>query len=236
MSLNFKVHEPNADNEALLFLTSSSTGFSKAVVHTPHTLSLTVNEGDPLRNGKIMFATGVRFDHIAGLIKMHMTPLLCSAPQLHVHPSAILADPLCYLHLIEETVSTASLLLYVGWQILPLPNQPLYFIIKSIDTAFASNFLLTKLTCDLEKHSELFGTFSLSSLKWINSGGKAVVAKIAQAFSTTLKNLFNNPNWSFIISARFRMTETCTGCIYDPIDVLVTPPTHEFLELGTPIP
>ena len=26
------------------------------------------------------------------------------------------------------------------------------------------------------------------------------------------------------------------GCIYDPIDVLTTPPSHEFLELGTPIP
>ena len=26
------------------------------------------------------------------------------------------------------------------------------------------------------------------------------------------------------------------GCIYDPIDVLATPPAHEFLELGSPIP
>ncbi|KAL4066498.1 hypothetical protein J3A83DRAFT_4189806 [Scleroderma citrinum] len=155
-----------------------------------------------------MILNWVRFDHVAGLIKMHMTPLLCSASQLHIHPSAILADPLHYLCLIEE---------------------------KSIDTAFAPNFLLSKLTHDLEKCSELFGTFSLSSLKQINSRHEVVVTKTAQAFSTTLKNLSNNPNWSFVISARFGMTETCTGCICNPIDVLVTPPTHEFLELGTPI-
>ena len=29
---------------------------------------------------------------------------------------------------------------------------------------------------------------------------------------------------------------TSAGCIYDPIDVLATPPAYEFLELGSPIP
>ena len=38
MFLDFEAHAPNADDEALLFLTSGSTGFSKAVVHTHRTL------------------------------------------------------------------------------------------------------------------------------------------------------------------------------------------------------
>ncbi|KAL4064658.1 hypothetical protein V8B97DRAFT_1987513 [Scleroderma yunnanense] len=211
VSSNFKAYEPNADDEALLFLTSGSTGFSKAVVHTHRTLLAACHAKGTnyglTSESKILNWVG--FDHVAGSIEMHMTPLLYGASQLHVHPSAILSDPLRYLRLIEE---------------------------KSIDIAFAPNFLLAKLTRDLEKRSELFGTFSLSSLKRINSGGEAVVTKTSQAFATTLRKLSNDVNWSFVISAGFGMTETCAGCIYDPIDVLATPPAHEFLELGTPIP
>ena len=58
-----------------------------------------------------------------------------------------------------------------------------------MEIAFAPNFLLAKLTRDLEKRTELFGTFNLSSLRRINSGGEAIVSKTAQAFATTLKNL-----------------------------------------------
>ncbi|KAG8215469.1 hypothetical protein J3R82DRAFT_9091 [Butyriboletus roseoflavus] len=117
----------------------------------------------------------VGFDHVAGSLEMHFTPLIYGASQLHVHASAILSDPLPYLRLIEE---------------------------KSIEIAFAPNFLLAKITRDLEKRTDLFGKFNLTSLRRINSGGEA----------------------------------TCAGCIYDPTDVLATPPTHEFLELGMPIP
>lgn len=48
--------------------------------------------------------SGVGFDHVAGSLEMHMTPLLFGASQLHVHASVILSDPLKYLRLIEEKV------------------------------------------------------------------------------------------------------------------------------------
>ncbi|KAH0835431.1 putative quinone synthetase [Lanmaoa asiatica] len=206
----FDVHQPNPDDEAILFLTSGSTGFSKAVVHTHRTIIAACNaKGQSYgltSQSKIMNWVG--FDHVAGSLEMHITPLLYGASQLHVHASAILSDPLRYLRLIEE---------------------------KSIELAFAPNFLLTKLTRDFGKRNDLFGTFNLSSLKRVNSGGEAVVSSTAVAFSRTLKKLAKNGDASFVISAGFGMTETCAGCIYDPVDVLATPPAYEFLELGTPI-
>ncbi|KIK13271.1 hypothetical protein PISMIDRAFT_18100 [Pisolithus microcarpus 441] len=207
----FKAHEPKADDEAILFLTSGSTGFSKAVVHTHRTILAACHAKgeDYALTSETKILNWVGFDHVAGSIEMHLAPLLYGASQLHVHPSAILSDPLRYLRLIEE---------------------------RSIEIAFAPNFLLAKLTRDLEKRSELFGTFNLSSLRRINSGGEAVVSKTAQAFAATLKNLAKDSNLSFVICAGFGMTETCAGCIYDSTDALANVPAHEFLELGTPIP
>ncbi|KIJ57764.1 hypothetical protein HYDPIDRAFT_34808, partial [Hydnomerulius pinastri MD-312] len=139
---------------------------------------------------------------------MHLAPLLYGASQLHVHASAIISHPLRLLQLIEE---------------------------KRIELTFAPNFLLAKLTRDLEKRTDLFGTLNLSSLKRINSGSEAVVSGTAQAFATMMKNLAKDGDVSFVLSAGFGMTETCAGCIYDPINILVTPPSYEFLELGAPI-
>jgi thioesterase domain-containing protein len=140
---------------------------------------------------------------------MHITPLLFGASQIHVHASAILSDPLRFLRLIDE---------------------------KSINVAFSPNFLLAKLTRDLEKRSDLIGAFNLSSIKRINSGGEAVISKTAQSFVTVLKKLAKDPfKVSFVISPGFGMTETCAGCIYEPVDLSTTEPKHEFLDLGRPI-
>ncbi|KAG1764888.1 atromentin synthetase [Suillus placidus] len=188
-------HKAKPDDEAILFLTSGSTGFSKAVGQS---YGLTCES---------RVLNWVGFDHVAGLLEMHVTPLLYGASQLHVHASAILADPLRLLRLIDE---------------------------KSIELTFAPNFLLSKLTRDLEKHTDLFGCFDLSSIRRINSGGEAIVSKTAQAFAAMVKK-FSKNTASFLISAGFGMTETCAGCIYDLVDVLATEPAHEFLDLGRPI-
>ncbi|KAG1782307.1 atromentin synthetase [Suillus placidus] len=204
-------YEAQPDDDAILFLTSGSTGFSKAVVHTHRTILAACRakgQNYGLTSESQVF-NWVGFDHVAGSLEMHITPLLYGASQLHAHASAVLADPIRLLRLIDE---------------------------KSIELAFAPNFLLSKLTRDLEKRTDLFGSFDLSSIKRINSGGEAVVSKTAQAFAATMKQLSKNPSTvSFVISAGFGMSETCAGCIYDTVDVLATEPAHEFLDLGRPI-
>ncbi|KAH7906729.1 atromentin synthetase, partial [Hygrophoropsis aurantiaca] len=211
VSTKWIAHEAKPDDEAILFLTSGSTGFSKAVVHTHRTiLAACYAKGESYgltSDSKVMNWVG--FDHVAGSLEMHIAPLLYGASQLHVHASAILSDPLRFLRLIDE---------------------------KAIQLAFAPNFLLAKLTRDLEKRTDLYGAFDLSSLRRINSGGEAVVSKTAQAFAVTLKSLGRNADKvSFTISPGFGMTETCAGCIYNPVDVLAAQPKHEFLDLGRPI-
>ncbi|KAG1864950.1 atromentin synthetase [Suillus subalutaceus] len=209
VSADWVGYEAKPDDEAILFLTSGSTGFSKAVVHTHRTILAACRaKGQSYGlTSESRVLNWVGFDHVAGSLEMHITPLLYGASQLHVHASAILADPLRLLRLIDE---------------------------KSIELAFAPNFLLSKLTRDLEKRTDLFGCFDLSSIKRINSGGEALVSKTAKAFAAMMKK-FSKNSVSFAISPGFGMSETCAGCIYNPVDVLATEPAHEFVDLGRPI-
>ena len=76
---------------------------------------------------------------------------------------------------------------------------------------FAPNFLLSKLAKDLSaKASQLQGSFNLSSLKRINSGGEAVVTSTVKAFFEAL-NLIRAPgsdDLTIEMAAGFGMTET----------------------------
>ncbi|KAG1796428.1 atromentin synthetase [Suillus plorans] len=191
VSADWVAYDAKADDEAILFLTSGSTGFSKAVVHTHRTIIAACRaKGRSLGlTSKSRYLNWVGFDHVGGTLEMHITPLLHGASQLH-----------------------------------------------SIEITFAPNFLLSKLTRDLEKRTELFGCFDLSSIKRVISGGEAVVLKTAQAFVATMKQLSKNPSTvSFMLSPGFGMTETCAGCIYHLTDVLATETAREFLDLGRPI-
>ncbi|KAG1824874.1 atromentin synthetase [Suillus subaureus] len=211
VSADWVARTAQPDDEAILFLTSGSTGFSKAVVHSHRTILAACSaKGEAYGlTPKTNVLNWVGFDHVAGSLEMHITPLLFGASQIHVHASAILSDPLRFLRLIDE---------------------------KSINVTFSPNFLLAKLTRDLEKRSDLSGTFDLSSIKRINSGGEAVLSKTAQSFVTVLKKLAKDPlKVSFVISPGFGMTETCAGCIYEPVDLSTTEPKHEFLDLGRPV-
>ncbi|KAG1837118.1 atromentin synthetase [Suillus subalutaceus] len=207
-------YEAKPDDDAIMFLTSGSTGFSKAVVHTHRTILAACRaQGQNYgltSDSKVLNWVG--FDHVGGSLEFHITPLLHGASQLHVHASAIITGPLRLLRLIDE---------------------------QSIQLAFGPNFLLSKLTRDLEKRSDLFGCFDLSSIKRINSGGEAIVSKTAQAFVAMMKKFSKNPSAVSLVIAQVMsqlMGLFSAGCIYNyPLDVLTTEPAREFLDLGRPL-
>ena len=76
---------------------------------------------------------------------------------------------------------------------------------------FAPNFLLSKLAKDLSaKASQLKGSFDLSSLRRINSGGEAAVTSTVKAFCEAL-NLVRDSGLDDLtigVAAGFGMTET----------------------------
>jgi acyl-CoA synthetase (AMP-forming)/AMP-acid ligase II len=77
---------------------------------------------------------------------------------------------------------------------------------------FAPNFLISKLSKDLvsSKLAHLHGTFDLSSLKRINSGGEAVVTSTVKSFFEALNVVRGADKGELVIefSAGFGMTET----------------------------
>ena len=78
---------------------------------------------------------------------------------------------------------------------------------------FAPNFLISKLSKDLvsSKLAHLHGTFDLSSLKRINSGGEAVVTSTVKSFFEALNVVRGGADKGELViefSAGFGMTET----------------------------
>lgn len=80
-----------------------------------------------------------------------------------------------------------------------------------MSVTFCPNFLLSKLAKDLSAQaSKLKGSFDLSSLKRINSGGEAVVTSTVKAFCEAL-NVVRAPGLDDLtveVAAGFGMTET----------------------------
>jgi hypothetical protein len=57
---------------------------------------------------------GVAFDHVAGSLEMHFTPLLFGASQVHVDAGTILSDPVLFLRLIDQYVSGMTQPIYIS--------------------------------------------------------------------------------------------------------------------------
>lgn len=196
------------DQDALLVLTSGSTGHAKAVTLTHRNLAASMT-GKNLRQrltGVDITLNWIACDHVASLLETHLLPLSVGATQLHIDPAPILADPLLFLRIIH------------GYR---------------VSMTFTPNFLLGKIAEELSEASkaEELQSWDLSCLRHIISGGEPNPVSTGARFLELLApaKLAATALWP-----AFGMSESCAGSIYSdtfPRDE----ENQEFASVGTPV-
>lgn len=177
---------PSSDDNALLMLTSGSTGDAKAVcLSHGQVLSAIAGKSSVIRlpeDGS--FLNWIGMDHVASMVEIHLQALLVGVSQVHVHATDILMDPIEFIRLIGE---------------------------HRVSRTFAPNFFLARLRTALES-TGVAHDWDLSRIRYIASGGEANVTDTCAAV-TGLLTKYGAPQRTIIPG--FGMTETCAGSIFN---------------------
>jgi acyl-CoA synthetase (AMP-forming)/AMP-acid ligase II/thioesterase domain-containing protein len=198
-----------ADEVAILMLTSGSSGNAKAVC-LRHEQILAAIDGKSKFHGTTSddtFLNWIGLDHVANLTEIHLHAMNLAAQQVHVHASDLLPQPEAFLDLIDR-------------------HRAAY--------TFAPNFFMASLKRTLETFGSSLKSWDLSCLRACISGGESNVVDTARAF-TELMSVYGTP--ASFVRPGFGMTETCAGSIYNKecpeVDL---ENQREFASLGTCIP
>lgn len=204
-------HEARLSDPALLMLTSGSTGSAKAVELTHGNLLASMAgkaESQEVTSADIAL-NWIAFDHVAALLEVHMIAQYAGASQVHIEPTAILADPLLFLRLIDR---------------------------YRVSVAFAPNFLLGQVNAALQstrRSAPTTETFKpdLRCLRYIVTGGEANVVETGLRFLDLLApcGLARNA-----LRPAFGMTETSAASVYSA-DFPDCDENREFAAVGHPI-
>ena len=177
---------PSSNDNALLMLTSGSTGDAKAVcLSHGQVLSAITGKSSIIRlpeDGS--FLNWIGMDHVASMVEIHLQALLVGVSQVHVHATDILIDPIEFIRLIDE---------------------------HRVSRTFAPNFFLARLRTALEVTGVAYG-WDLSCIRYIASGGEANVTETCAAVTSHLSK-YRAPERTIIPG--FGMTETCAGSIFN---------------------
>ncbi|GAB1204409.1 hypothetical protein APSETT445_003062 [Aspergillus pseudonomiae] len=181
--------DANSDDDAILMLTSGSTGNSK-VVCLSHRQVFAAVSGKfgvvPLPRDS-SFLNWVGLDHVAGLVEIHLQALYAQMDQVHVPAPNILSDPTEFITLIAR---------------------------HRVSRSFAPNSFLSKLRIALQIGGEAVAhdEWDISSLKYLASGGEPNVTTTCEEVSDLLAR-YGAPE--SVIVPGFGMTETCAGAIFN---------------------
>ncbi|OJJ03392.1 hypothetical protein ASPVEDRAFT_890110 [Aspergillus versicolor CBS 583.65] len=177
-----------ADELAFLMITSGSTSHAKAVMFTHgqvFTALASKYEVMPLPE-RSSFLNWVRCDHVEAILEIHLQAMFARKDQVHVQALDVLSQPHAFLDIVDR---------------------------HRVSRTFAPNFFLARMRTMLEGHgAEEPNRWDLSCLRYIVSGGEAVVIKTAADVETLLTR-YGAP--AKTIFPGFGMTETCGGAIYN---------------------
>jgi len=175
---------------AMLFLTSGTTGNSKAVALSHANILAAVAskaEARQLRSTDVFF-NWVAMDHVVALIEAHLLPLSIGASQVLAPAASIIADPLMFLAIID------------GFR---------------VTTTFTPNFLLGQINAQLLAGEDSAGAdglrMDLSCVRHIFTGGEANPVATGMRFLKLLEKygLARSSLWP-----AWGMTETCAAATY----------------------
>ncbi|RAL13189.1 nonribosomal peptide synthetase TdiA [Aspergillus homomorphus CBS 101889] len=203
------------DDLGALMLTSGSTGFSKAVcLRQPQMLAAVAGKAAHCgATSQDVFLSWIALDHVVNLVEMHLHAMWLGAHQIQVATELVVAEPRCFLHLVDR---------------------------HRVSLSFAPNFFLA-LLCERvcrptpEQEAQPAPTWDLSCLRCVFSGGEATVRQMAVQLLRALEPYGARP----FIRAGYGLTESCAGMVWDLVDHTVDglhDAAGEFMCCGLPIP
>jgi acyl-CoA synthetase (AMP-forming)/AMP-acid ligase II/NADP-dependent 3-hydroxy acid dehydrogenase YdfG len=206
-------HLGDAEDLALIMLTSGSTGVPKAVMLSHRNL-IRRSAGSAQMNGFSSNAVTLNWmplDHVAGIVYFHLRDVFLGCQQIHAATDLVTQDPLIWPEWVDR---------------------------YQVTTTFAPNFAFGL----VNDHSEEIaararaqtGVWDLSCLHYLLNGAEAIVPRTARRFLEILAPYRLPPTAMWPV---WGMSETSSGTIYSETFRLESSSDEDpFVEVGRPIP
>ena len=206
-------HIGDAEDLALIMLTSGSTGVPKAVMLSHRNL-IRRSAGSAQMNGFSSNAVTLNWmplDHVAGIVYFHLRDVFLGCQQIHAATDLVTQDPLIWPEWVDR---------------------------YQVTTTFAPNFAFGLVNDHCEQIAARArtqtGVWDLSCLRYLLNGAEAIVPRTARRFLEILAPYGLPPTAMWPV---WGMSETSSGTIYSETFRLESSSDEDpFVEVGRPIP